>query len=74
MTIETKFAPGDEVWMMSGNKPCQRRVKMFTIECGLNSIYQEPYDLSIKYKVTGEDMMQWEIALFPTKAELLASL
>lgn len=72
MTIETKFAPGDEVFFMEDNKVATRTVRRVAIDCDLDaySIVQKV----TKYYVHGTEFYFEPKDLFATKEELLASL
>ena len=67
MTIETKFAPGDEVWMIECNVVVSRIVQ--NVETG--SSHKGTH---IVYDFFDCDKSAVQERLFPTKAELLASL
>ena len=71
MTIETKFAPGDEAWMLFDNKVCHGVVSSVTARLEMDGMFQST-KTTIECKV-GEQVMN-ESILFPTKAALLESL
>ena len=75
MTIETKFAPGDEVWMMESNQARSFYIETVNAGCSLNYLDGTANKPEVSYKLRGRaDPWHSDVCLFPTKAELLASL
>ena len=66
MTIETKYNIGDEVWVMSDNRPTMLKIIRIVVTCdGLKT--------EILYRTSfGKYLFEQEC--FPTKEELLKSL
>jgi hypothetical protein len=75
MTIETKFAPEDEVWMMENNRPKEYTISEVAITSKLDGMYQVSSAPSVRYLLKYTEHPYYsEECLYPTKAELLASL
>ena len=66
MTIETKYNIGDEVWIMSDNRPITLRIIRMTI-------FYDDVKTEVLYRTTCGKYLN-EQDLFPTKEELLKSL
>lgn len=68
MTIETKYNIGDEVWVLSDNKPTRGKVRYITINhCKLGN---EPFT-RITYDVLSYQSPYGEGAVFKTREELI---
>lgn len=76
MTIETKFAPGDEVWMMHENK-C-KEFEIGEVMVAVKGTYEEgwAHEIIISYFLRRDfpNICFIEGKLFASKADLLASL
>ena len=77
MTIETKYSPGDNVWVIVEN-----RAQCMRIECVAISTLSETFDESgklVSYKIRinyylGDGVWVNDINCFPAKEDLIKSL
>ena len=76
MTIETKFAPGDEVWIMENNKPVGYKIIGTSAHAVFDFYSSSPSIAKVSHQLQADKNINWhaEESLFPTKADLLASL
>jgi hypothetical protein len=76
MTIETKYSPGDQVWLMFNNNPKQKTISNINILCykkGSNSADMNS-EYTIMYTIYGVPNDLPENKVFSTKEELINSL
>jgi hypothetical protein len=72
MKIETKYDPGDKVWVMINNKP--KEVVIYEVIPGMvlkNMRYQDRYTIE---GYNGSSPIFYEKDIFKTKEELINSL
>lgn len=78
MTIETKYDPGQTVWLMLKNEAVQGLITKIEIKANLNMDNPDgaAYDIWVDYtvRVSGEDITKRTEKLFATKVDLIASL
>lgn len=76
MTIETKFNPGDSVWVMKNNKPYQFKVSKMDIVVFQDSTIREmyiDYIRSVTSLDTSKNITYMADECFATKRDLLNS-
>lgn len=76
MTIETKFNPGDSVWVMKNNKPYQFKVSKMDIVVFQDSTIREMYIDYIRGVTsldTSKNITYMADECFATKRDLLNS-
>lgn len=72
MKIETKFNPGDKVWMMDFNKPVEKEIHSVLVgEITQKHRYQHTYTFT---GYDGNGPKKYENELFKTKDDLIKSL
>lgn len=76
MNYETKYAPGDKVWMMREDKPLQAEVFSLALSHDTECHTTPNIQFGFRFNYPSESRISWfrETSLYPTKEALLASL
>lgn len=67
MIFNTKFNPGDFVWIMRDNRPVRVQIEEVEVGATRSHKYKAKYNMNI-------DKYVYEDEMFATKEELIASL